>query len=107
MIKITFFFIFSAFLFVGCENGAFNFSSGVPSCGQQFDNFTACFNTQFNSVPCDTGRSESMRFGEQIGAYCDNLHFAPDFEIKCESVVLKRLPEFMKQHLERIIDRCS
>ena len=85
---------------MGCD-------SGVPSCDQQFDSWQKCFNTQSDSVPCDGSFTEGQEFGKKIAAYCSNLHFAPDFPKKCEQVALERLPDFIKQNLQRAIDRCT
>ena len=100
--------LFSFFLFIGCEDNNYSqdSTSGVPSCDQQFNKFQNCFYTQQDSVPCDSSFSEGQVIGEKISFYCRNLHFAPDFKETCKAVALERLPEFMKQGVQRAIDRC-
>ena len=106
VMKILIFFIL---FLLGCENNEFSqdSTSGVPICNQQFDRWQACVNTQSDSIPCGASFNQGHSFGERVRAYCGNLHFAPTFQENCQRVALERIPEFMKQNMERAIDRCT
>ena len=93
---------------LGCDNQfSQDSTSGVPSCDTQFDRYSACFNTQVDSWSCGISSREGEALGERAGAYCGNLHFAPDFRLKCEQALLNRMPDFAKEMLKKRIDRCT